>query len=166
MLFIIQLFGLMGFLFLLFSYWRRDIQGVLLLQLFSGIFYAIHYYLLGATEGMLIVTFELFRDFTYYKTDLDQYIFIGTIPIYILFGIFTFHGFISLFPSFASIIDGFSLTFQKKGAVFGAIISEILWLIYDAYSLSYVGILTGIIMLISNFFVLFVSKDPLEKEDF
>lgn len=80
---LVQLLGLIGWLFLLTSYWNKDINKLLLFQLISGIFYVFHYYFLGAIEGMFVVAFELLRDYSYYKTDKDKYIFIATIPVYL-----------------------------------------------------------------------------------
>lgn len=154
----VQGLGLIAWLLLVISYWKEDINKILLFQLFSGLFYAVHYFLLGATEGLLIIIFELIRDFSYYKTNLDKYIFIGSIPIYIIMGVFSFSGLTSLFPSFASVIDGLSLVFQKKTAIIGAIVSCSLWLVYDFISGSYVGFATEIIMIISNYLA-FVFDD-------
>ena len=150
----VQLLGLIGWILLVVSYWKKDINGILSLQLASGVFYAFHYYFLGATSGLFVIVFELVRDFLYYKTDWDQYIFIGTIPFYVLSGLINYTGFISLFPVVASIVDGYGLSFKKKSAVIGAIISAILWMVYDFVSGSYVGIVTGGILLVSNIMVL------------
>lgn len=160
---IIQLFGLIGWILLLISYWREDIEGILFFQLISGLFYILHYYFLDASAGLFVVTFELIRDFSYYKTDLDKYIFIFSIPIYIIYGVLDYTGLLSIFPSIASLVDGFSLSCQKHVAVIGAIVSEILWLIYDASCRSYVGIVTGIIIIVSNFIVIGMDS---KKEKF
>ena len=154
----VQGLGLIAWVLLVISYWKEDINKILLFQLFSGLFYAAHYFLLGATEGLVIIIFELIRDFSYYKTNLDKYIFIGSIPIYIIMGVFSFSGLTSLFPSFASVIDGLSLLFQKKTAIIGAIVSCSLWLVYDFISGSYVGFATEIIRIISNYLA-FVFDD-------
>ena len=73
-------------------------------------------------------------------------------------GVFSFSGLTSLFPSFASVIDGLSLVFQKKTAIIGAIVSCSLWLVYDFISGSYVGFATEIITIISNYLA-FVFDD-------
>lgn len=150
----IQLLGFIGFILLLLSYWKDDIQDVLKMQLFSGIFYVLHYYFLGAFSALFVLMLELVRDYSYYKTDIDKYIFIGTIPFYIVISIFTYKGLLSFLPIFSSIIDGYGLSIKKETAVIGCIISEILWLIYDINCLSYIGILSGTILIISDVFVL------------
>ena len=118
----VQGLGLIAWILLVISYWKEDINKILLFQLFSGLFYAVHYFLLGATEGLLIIVFELMRDFSYYKTNWDKYIFAGSIPIYIIMGIFSFDGLISLFPSFASVIDGFTLIFLMFIPLFNTVL--------------------------------------------
>lgn len=150
---VVQLFGFIGFVLLLLSYWKEHINGVLVIHVFSGLFYIVHYYFLGAYSALLVLFLEIIRDFLYYKTDLDRYIFFGTIPFYTLFGYLSFDGILSLFPIFSSIIDGYGLSIRKDTAVVGAMISETLWLIYDYTCGSYVGILAGIILLSSEFIV-------------
>ena len=66
---IVQLFGLIGFILLLLSYWKEEINGVLVIQLFSGLFYMVHYYFLGAYSALLVLILEIIRDFLYYKMD-------------------------------------------------------------------------------------------------
>lgn len=155
---LIQSLGLIGWLFLLTSYWHKDLNKILIFHLISGIFYIFHYFFIGAIEGIFIVVLEVIRDYSYYKTSLDKSIFFGTIPIYLIFTFFTYDGLISLFPTIASLIDGYSLAINRNVAVIGAIISEILWLIYDAIVGSYIGIITGLIMIISNIIVIITSK--------
>ena len=160
----VQLIGLIGWILLVVSYWKKDINGILLFQLVSGVFYAFHYYFLGAISGLFVIVFELVRDLLYYKTDWDHYIFIGTIPFYIFFGIINYTGFISLFPVLASIVDGYGLSFKKKSAVVGAIVSSILWIVYDFVSGSYIGIVRGVILLVSNIMVLVKDNEKVYRK--
>lgn len=160
---LVQLFGLIGFILLVVSYWRKDIKELLVFQLFSGVFYALHYYFLGAYSGLFIILFELIRDFSYYKSDLDKYIFLATIPVYAVGGFLSFSGFISLFPTFASVIDGYGLANNKTSAVLLAILSNVLWLVYDFSAHSYSGIVTGIIIIVSNIIVFISDKKICRK---
>lgn len=155
---LVQMLGLIGWILLLLSYWKEDINKLLFIQLISGVFYAFHYYFLGAVEGVFVIIFELLRDFSYYKTDLDKYIFIGTVPVYIIYSLFNFTGLVSIFPCIASLIDGYSLSYNKNTAVVGAIITEILWMIYDGLNGSYIGLVTGGIMIVSNLMVIIFDK--------
>ena len=151
----VQLLGLIGFVVSVVSYWNKDIKGILYLQLISGFFYIIHYYFLGAIEGLLVVGIELIRDFLYFKTEWSKYIFIGTIPFYVILGLEIYDGIISLYPLFASGVEGFGLSLKKSSAVVGAIISAGLWMVYDYVVGSYVGLITSLILFVSNMIIMF-----------
>ena len=162
--FIIQLIGFVGWLFLVVSYWRKKVNDVLVLQAVSCILFAIHYYLLGAMSGLYIVLFETIRDFTYYKFNEDLKLFTFSIPIYILIAVVSFDGIMSVLPSLASLIDGFSLTGNKSLILFGSLISYAVWFIYDLFCHSYAGMLTNLILIGSNLLVLITSfKDRKKK---
>lgn len=151
---IVQLFGLIGFLFLLVSYWHKDINKIVLLHVFSGIFYIIHYLMLGATAGLLVIIFDIIRDFLYYKTNSDKIIFLISVPIYAVSGYFVYNSLISLFPILASLTEGYNLAYKEDAPIMGAIIASSLWLIYDFVAGSYISIIPGIIMLVSDIIVL------------
>ena len=157
----IQLLGLIGFILLLLSYWREDIKDILLMQVISGMFYVLHYFFLGAYSALFVYFFEIIRDYAYYKTNVDKYIFIGTIPVYIVSLFFTFNSLMSLLPIGASIIDGYGLSIRKETAVICSIIVETLWLFYDYNCCSYIGVITGMILIGSDILVLY--KDRFNK---
>ena len=114
----------------------------------------IHYFLLGVYNVLFICVFEVIRDSLYYKTDKDDYIFLGSIPIYILYGIISYSGIVELLPIFSSTIDGFTLTKKKKIVVIGAVISYTIWVIYDIAVKSYSGAFTDGIVVLSNISIL------------
>ena len=150
----VQIIGFIAWLLLAFSYYGKDTNKILIFQVISTILFCIHYYLLGAYSGLLICVFEVIRDYSYYKTDKDNYIFIGSVVVYIISSIVTYTSILDLFPYLASMIDGFFLTKKRKIVVFGAIITYTLWLIYDLYARSYSGAITDGIIIISNMCIL------------
>ena len=156
---IIQFIGLLAWLLILLSYYRKNTNKILVFQIISTVLWCVHYYLLGAYSGLFICIFEVIRDSLYYKTDSDNYIFLASVPIYILYGFITYSGIIELLPIFSSTIDGFTLTKKKKIVVFGAVISYTLWVIYDIAVKSYSGALTDGIICISNISILLFNKD-------
>lgn len=156
---IAQFIGLIALILLVFSYSRKNTNKILAVQIVSALLYCVHYYLLGAYSGFMICLFEMMRDYLYYKTDLDDFVFIISIPIYILMGYISYHTFADLLPLFASTIDGFGLTKSKRVVVFGSVISYTIWLIYDIYVKSYSGILTSALVIIANLFVLLFDKN-------
>ena len=94
----IQLIGIIAWLLIVFSYYRKNTNKILVFQILSTVLWCLHYFLLGAYSGLFICMFEVLRDSLYYKTDADDYIFLGSVPIYIIYGIATFSGIIELLP--------------------------------------------------------------------
>ena len=155
----IQLIGFIAWLLLAFSYYRKDTNHILVFQIISTILFCVHYYLLGAYSGLLICVYEVIRDYSYYKTDKDNYIFIGSALVYAISAYVTFTSLLDLFPYIASMIDGFFLTKKRVIVVLGAIVTYTLWLIYDLYAQSYSGAITDGIIIISNIYILIFRKD-------
>lgn len=161
----VQIIGFIAWILLAFSYYGKDTNRILIFQVISTILFCVHYYLLGAYSGLLICVFEVVRDYAYYKTDKDNYIFIGSMIVYIISSIITFTTLLDLFPYLASTIDGFFLTKKRKIVVFGAIITYTLWFIYDLYAMSYSGAITDAIIIISNLSILIFNINPFGKND-
>lgn len=154
-----QVFAILGWIFLLLSYYREDIQKLLFIQIIAAIFDTASYALLGADAGLLICGFELVKAILYYKTDKDNLIFLVSLPVYAVVAWFSCQeeGLIALLPILGSVIDGFSLTRNKTFATIGGIVSSILWVIYDIVILAYSAAITDSIMIISNIFVLILG---------
>ncbi len=159
----IQIIGFLAWILLILSYYRKDTDKILVFQIISTILFCLHYYLLEAYSGLLICILEVIRDSTYYKTDKDNYIFIGSVVVYIICSIITFTKIIDLFPYLASLIDGYFLTQKRKIVVFGAIITYTLWLIYDLYARSYSGAVTDGIIILSNLSILLFNFNIFDK---
>lgn len=159
----IQIIGFLAWILLILSYYRKDTNKILVFQIISTILFCLHYYLLGAYSGLFICILEVIRDYSYYKTDKDNYIFIGSMIVYIISAIVTYTNILDLFPYVASLIDGFFLTKKRKTVVFGAIITYILWLIYDIYAASYSGAITDLIIVISNLLILLFNFNIFDK---
>ena len=156
----IQIIGFIAWILLALSYYRKDTNHILVFQIISTILFCLHYLLLGAYSGLLICVYEVIRDYSYYKTDKDNYIFIGSVIVYIVSAIITFTTVLDVFPYIASMIDGFFLTKKRVVVVIGAIVTYTLWLIYDLYAKSYSGAITDGIIIISNLYILIFRKDP------
>ena len=71
----IQLIGIIAWLLIVFSYYRKNTNKILVFQILSTVLWCLHYFLLGAYSGLFICMFEVLRDSLYYKTDADDYIF-------------------------------------------------------------------------------------------
>ena len=96
---------------------------------------------------------------------IKQYIFIISAIIYLLISFFSVRTWYDYLPIAASLIDGYTLTLEKKYVTLGACISYSLWVIYNIYVLSYAGLLIDGIIAISNFFILltYIKKKELKK---
>lgn len=162
---LIQAIGIMAWLMLALSYYRKDTDRILVFQIIGTILYCVHYGLLSAWSGLFICACETLFDFGYYKTDKDKYIYMASVPIRIIGGLIGFASLIDLLPICASLIDGYSLTKKKKIVVIGAIISYTLWVIYDVCVMSYSGALTDGMIVISNLSILFFGRNIFAKKD-
>ena len=147
----VQLIGFIAWLLLAFSYYRKDTNHILVFQIISTILFCLHYYLLGAYSGLLICVYEVIRDYSYYKTDKDNYIFIGSVILYVISAIITYTSLLDVFPYIASMIDGFFLTKKRVIVVLGAIVTYTLWLIYDLCIKAYTAALFDAATIIANF---------------
>ena len=155
MFYLAQLFGILAWLTLLLSYYRKNTDKILFVQIISVIFYLLNYLFLGAWTGLIVVIFELVRDSLYYKTDKDNLLFILTIPFYIFLAYFARNNFIELIPILASLLEGYTLTKHKKIVVPGAIIVYSMWVLYDIVVKAYTGALTDGLIVISNIYILY-----------
>lgn len=165
MFILIQLSGIVAWIFLISSYYMRDTKRIIIVQIISTLFYCLNYVLLGAYGGLLINGFEIVRDCAYYKTDKDDLIFLCTIPLYILIGYFTGHTFIALLPVIASVMDAFSLTKKRKFVIFTAMITNFMWFIYDYSILAYSCSITDLILVLSNLSILTLGYSKLIRND-
>ena len=156
---LVQVIGIIAWLMLVLSYYRKNTNKILVFQIIGTILYCIHYGLLGAWSGLFICAFETIFDYGYYKTEKDKYIYISSIPIRIAGGLIGFKSFIDILPICASLIDGYTLTKKKRVVVFGAIISYTLWVIYDIFVMSYSGAITDGIIVLSNISILLFNYD-------
>lgn len=165
MYYIAQIFGALAWIFLLISYWKSGSKKLLYFQLIACIFFAANYSILGAKTGIIIVIFEIIRDFLYIKVKKPIKIFYITIPFYILIAIFTGKNLPSLFSVFASLIDSYALTKKNNKVVMLGIVTYSLWIVYDLYYKNYITIIAEIFLIISNLIVLFKYKKTYYKSD-
>lgn len=161
----VQAIGIVAWLVLVASYYRKDTNKILVFQTIATALYCVHYYLLGAYSGLFICCFEVLRDYLYYRTDLDDYIFYGSVPVYIIYGVIGFGTLVDVLPIISSLIDGYSLTKKRDAVVVWAVISYTLWVIYDIFVMSYSCALTDGLVVVSNLLILF-RESKFYKERF
>ena len=156
---IAQGLSIIGWLFLVYSYYKDDIQKLLKLQIVTCTLETASYFMLGAWAGLFACILDLVKVILYYKFDKDTLVFLVTLPLYGLLMFFSIQeeGMISLLPATGGIIDGFVLTRNKTVATAGTIVASSLWIIYDIITFAYAAAATDTILVISNFFVLFLG---------
>ena len=151
---IAQIIGAIAWIFFLLSYYSKNLNKIIFMQIISSVLYCANYGLLGAWGGLFISGFELLKEIGYYKTDKDRYIFYFTIPIYILIAFISEKSILILIPIIASLLDGYGALKSKKLMVITGVISNALWIIYDLYYLDYIVVLTDLMLVISNLSIL------------
>lgn len=162
---IAQITSIISWFLFIYSYYKDDIDELLSIQVIASFFDCLSYFFLGAWTGLFVSFIELLKGVGYYKTDKDNLIFWLTLPMYIIMAIFTYDTIFSLLPVIASIIDGFSLTKNKKIATIGCIISSLLWVIYDFIVLAYASVLADSVLIISNISILVLGYSILLKSN-
>ena len=154
-----QVFSVGAWSVLLISYWRNKDNKILYLQIVSCIFFLLNYIFLGAYTGLFVIFFEMIRDILYINFKNDRKIYMLTIPIYILIGIFSYDGVWSIFSVLAALNDGYALIYKGNKVVFLGIITYLLWMVYDLYCLNYMSVLAEFVLICSNIFVLIRGND-------
>jgi len=154
-----QVSAIVGWIFLIASYYRDDIKKLLRMQIIACALETLSYLLLGAWAGLFACVLDLVKAILYYKVDKKEIIFYATLPLYAILAITAIQseGWISLLPTIGGIIDGFVLTRNKTTATIGSIIASALWVVYDLIVLAYAAAVSDSILIISNFFVLFLG---------
>lgn len=153
--FIIQLLSVVAWLFLLFSYYRKNTKKILIFQILANITFCMHYFLLGAFSGIFVCGVEALCNLGYYRREKNKYIiYYISIPFRILGGMFVFKNWIDIMPIGASLIDGYVLTKKKNYVVKGAILTFLIWFIYDMKVKSYSGALCDMLIILSNISIL------------
>ena len=156
-----QIFGIISWLFLMYSYTREDIDELLFIQILVCVFDVLSYLLLGADAGLLICLVELIKTIAYYKSDKDDLIFKVGVVFYILIGFLTVKNWYAILPVLGSVIDSFGVSKDSKTANICSILSNTLWTIYDIYILSYIGAINDAVVIICNISVLFLGYSRL-----
>jgi hypothetical protein len=161
---IAQILGFVAFFFSLIAFHRKNKNKILSNMIISNVLNLIHYLLLGAYSGCITKVLAIIRDNFIILKDRNKKLsnniyLILFILIYIIAGIFTYNGIVSILPLTAALIyiifiwNGKELTIKKVG--FG---TYFLWLIYNICVLSIPGIISNIVSIISTFIAIISYK--------
>lgn len=150
--------AVIAWILLIYSFWKNKDDKILWIQLIANLFFLLNYIFLKAYTGLFVVFFEMIRDYIYIRGEDDKKIFLFTLPIYTIIGIYSYDGLWSLFSIAASVNDGYSLIFKKKKVVFLGLITYVLWLIYDLKYFSYANAIFEAAIIISNLIILMTGN--------
>lgn len=154
----IQLIGLLAFCILVLSFYRKEVITILVYQITANALYFLHYFLLGALSGAFISFINIIRNAVYIKSKRKIFIPIF-ILLYLLVTMVFYENIYSIIPMLASSIYLICMPFNKKKyLLLGEVISASLWLTYSIFVLSYSGMITESILLVSNTYQLIRLK--------
>ena len=146
-----QLMGFIYMFFLIFSYFQKYASKLLLYQSLAFLFKGFHYFLIGGLSGALTSFVSFIRNLLFTKVK-SKFLIIFFIILYLLIGYFTFTDIFSVFPVGATIFYSFFVYIKNpKYLRLSSLFTSFIWLIYNIYLVSYAGILTQLILIISSF---------------
>lgn len=162
---IAQILGVIGWTLYLLSFHAKRENKVIFMQILASTFYGLNYGLLGAWSGLFVSALETIRSIGYYKTDKDKYIFRLSVPVYVLIGIFSEDSIVGILPIAASLLESYATLKSKKFMVIGGAIGMCLWIVYGFFYADYVGILTDLLILVSNLSILLNGYSKFLRRD-
>ena len=151
---LIQLIGGIGYAVLTASYYKKEKNKILFMQIISYLMFSIHYYLLSGITGAICNCIGLFSlliiyIFEKYKWKNKNLIVYLLIVLLLIINIQTFQNIYSIFPMIASIIAIMSFLLNNEDYIRGiGLISAVCWLIYAIVYKSYISIVFEIITLV------------------
>ena len=154
---VIHILGICAMLSLFLIYQQKSRRNIILCKLSADIFWVAHYFLLGAVGGMIPNAIGIFREIVFYNRNTQKWartpVWVAVfIIINLALGINTFSTWYNVIPIVASSFVTVSLWINKPNLTKLITIPIcILFLIYDIFVNSYMGIINEIISLISIF---------------
>lgn len=164
-----QLIGVVALIIIVISYQFNDRKKLVFLQFFSGIFFSVHFLLLGAYTGGIINIVGVIRAAIYYYK--GKYNWSSTILWPFLFSvssliiaIFTWQNLLSVLPAIAFTCTSVALWTQNTRATrFFCLCSSLFFIIYNFASTSYAGVLTEAIA-VCSLLIAVVRFDVLKRK--
>lgn len=150
-----QIIGVAALVFSAVSFQQNTHKKIMLCQMAAGLLFAIHFFLIGATTGGVTNSIAVVRSILFYNRDRKWAA--GVLwPIvfciaFIISGIVTWQGPLSLLPILAMVINTFTFAATNPTVVRTTILfSSPLWLLYNCISLSFPGIINESFVILST----------------
>ena len=157
-----QVFTLITYILLALTYYCKSRKNILIIGFLSVLANMVAYIFLDAYTGVAMCVLAIIRNIIFIvderkngkrdKTNKkDIFIFVVLCIISVIFSIFTYNGFFSLLTVFGTIIYTYSVC-QKKASVYKllGIPTEILFVLYNIYIKSIIGIVLESILMICS----------------
>lgn len=149
-----QIIGFIGTVFVVVGMQMKKYKQLVICKIANEFFAAVHYFLLGGYTGMIINFASCFTNGFYYfrikkgKSTLVFQILFGA--MFVTLGIFSWHGPISIFVVAAKLISSVALGINSPRAIrILNLISNPCWLCYNIYMMSFAGMLTDSLVILS-----------------
>ena len=160
MKYIIQLIGVVAFVFFVSGIYSKKKKNVLTCQLIANLLYGIQYILLNVITAGILNFVTVLRCFTYYKYEekrkkIPINIFFTFAFIIIIISITTINGWLSIIPMIINIVYSYA-TWQnsRKTLVACFLVCGIIWFFYNLYVGAYAMVLGNIVEVSSSIIVL------------
>ena len=160
----IQGLAVFAVIFFLFSFHAKSRKNILLLQLLSVIIWAIHFYLLSAWTGAVLITINGFVTILFLFKNKNKklgnpLILYLSLLILIIFTIITWGAFYSIFPLLA--VGSVMVARWQNNIHLIRIISfptSVFWIVYDLFVGAYGSIIAEVLIITSILISLFRNK--------
>lgn len=151
-----QTIGGIGYATLAASYFKKEKEKILFMQIIAYIMFTIHYYMLSGITGAIcnaIGLFALITIYVYekYKLEGKNLVAYSFIVCLIIINLFSFQNLFSIFPIIASVIVIMSFMTNNEDYIRGiGLVSAVCWLIYAIVYKSYIAIVFEVVTLIGT----------------
>lgn len=165
-----QLVGVVALIIIIVSYQFDDRKKLVFLQFFSGIFFSVHFIMLGAYTGGVINIIGVIRAAIYYYKGKYPWSSVVLWPVLFslssfIIAIFTWQSLLSILPALAFTCTSIALWTQKTRLTrIFCLCSSALFIVYNFASASYSGVLTEAIA-ICSLVIAVVRFDILKKAE-
>jgi len=163
---IAQLLGLMAWFIDVTSYWFENKKKILYVQVIADVFFVCHYCFLGALVGVVTCFICLIREISFYVVNSrkgENLVYYFTVFLYIIVGTMCADTVIEWLPILAEIIYSYALINDEESIIVGGIIDSFYWIVYGIVINSYAGVLTDVIVIISNWIALRRKSKEIKK---
>lgn len=155
-----QIFALAALLLDLYAFQRRKKVHLLNYNTVATLCSTLHYVFLGAWSGVASKSISTIRDATAayeaHKHKTSKILPIVFVTLYVIMGIISFESPLTLLPVAASIIYTITIYIANVSVIrYVAVITSTLWLIYDIFVFSIVGVAAEAIFIFDDFIAIY-----------